>query len=72
MSDGIRGSLSNNNMKKTKPIASATAFIRKRKEKWRPSLTGSEDIHEGSTRSESNEYVSVFFYFASLVIFNES
>ena len=33
-----------NSMKKTKPIANAAAFIRKRKEKWRPSLTGSEDI----------------------------
>jgi len=34
-------------MKKGK-LGNATAFIRKKKEKWRPSLNGSEDIHEGT------------------------
>ncbi|XP_002162373.2 septin-7 isoform X1 [Hydra vulgaris] len=49
MSEGVRGST----MKKGKVVSSATNFIRKRKEKWRPSLNGSEDPHEGSNKNES-------------------
>ncbi|XP_066936680.1 septin-7-like isoform X5 [Clytia hemisphaerica] len=48
MSDGLRNS--GDKMKKGK-LGNATAFIRKKKEKWRPSLNGSEDIHEGSSSS---------------------
>lgn len=56
MSENLHG----NSMKKTKPIASATAFIRKRKEKWRPSLNGSEDMsQDGSSTdvSQNNCYI---------------
>lgn len=42
----------NANMKKTKVVSSATNFIRKRKEKWRPSLTGSEDLNEHRSDSQ--------------------
>lgn len=42
----------NANMKKTKVVSSATNFIRKRKEKWRPSLNGSEDLNEGRSDSQ--------------------
>ena len=30
----------------------ATAFIRKRKEKWRPSLNGTEDATDGVSKQE--------------------
>ena len=48
----------NANMKKTKVVSSATNFIRKRKEKWRPSLNGSEDLNE----DRSDSQVSTFSY----------
>ena len=48
----------NANMKKTKVVSSATNFIRKRKEKWRPSLNGSEDLNEDRNDSQ----VSTFSY----------
>lgn len=52
-------------MKKGKSFGNATAFIRKKKEKWRPSLNGSEDVNEGSNMRPEVNFILIICYIAS-------